>query len=165
VKKHSVIQWVSTLTLSTFAAAAFAAIPSKKLSQFPEGERLIYTRIVDAFHKNSLDEVVRQRALLERNYPLSIHLDNAYYLTGMLEFQSGRFGEALKSFDVVRDRYEKSNKRPAALFGIAMTYQRLNLQEQARRVFDRIMKEYPGSPESQRAWMNVRMEKEVKVKR
>ena len=97
-----------------------AAIPPK-ISQFPEGERLIYTRLLEAFHRNELPEVVKQRQVLERNYPNSIHLDNAYYLNGMLEYQSNRLGEAIKSFAVVKDRFVKSNKRPSALFGMAVT--------------------------------------------
>lgn len=149
---------VFAIAAAVMSPSVLAAVP-KKLSQFPEGERLVYTRLVQAFRGNQLDEVIRQRQVLERNYPYSVHLDNAYYLTGMLQFQYEHFADALKSFDVVRDKYIKSNKRPSALFGIAMTYQRLNLAPQARRVFEKIMAEYPGSQESQRAWMNLRMAK------
>lgn len=154
MKKQAVITCIAIWLTSS----AWAATP-QKMAQFPEGERLVYTRLLEAFHKNQLNEVVRQRQILERNYPLSIHLDNAYYLTGQLQYQNDQLGEAIKSFDVVRDRYSKSNKRPSALFGMATTYQRLGLKPQAYRVFERIMKEYPGSPESQRAWMHLELEK------
>lgn len=155
---HRAINFAAVLPFFLILNAQ-AAVP-QRISQFPEGERLVYTRLVEAFHRSQLAEVSRQKQILERNYPNSVHLDNAYYLTGMLEFQNNRFGEAIKSFDVVRDRFEKSNKRPSALFGMAVTYQRLNLIPQAHRVFERIVNEYPGSPESQRAWMQLRLEKE-----
>jgi TolA-binding protein len=147
---------------------ATAAVPPKvdlhKTALFPEGERLVYTRLVEAYHRNQLQEVIKQRQVLERNYPRSVHLDNAYYLNGMVELQNNRFGEAIKTFDVVKNRYVKSNKRPGAMFAIGATYQKLNLPAQAHRIFQKIMTEYPGSPEAQRAWMQLRVEKEMAVK-
>jgi TolA-binding protein len=160
MKKHSVMRWALAFGSTVICSVAFASIPTK-MSAFPEGERLIYTKLVEAYHHNQLAEVVRQRQILERNYPLSIHLDNAYYLNGMAELQNNRLGEALKTFDVVKDHFAKSNKRPSALFAIAATYQKLKLPVQAHRVFQRIISEYPGSPESQRAWMQLRVEKEI----
>jgi TolA-binding protein len=160
MKKHSVMRWALAFGSVVICSTTFAAIPTK-MSAFPEGERLIYTRLVEAYHHNQLAEVVKQRQILERNYPQSIHIDNAYYLNGMSELQNNRLGEAIKTFDIVKDRFVKSNKRPSALFAIAATYQKLNLPVQAHRVFQRIMSEYPGSPESQRAWMQLRVEKEI----
>lgn len=137
---------------------ALAAVPGK-LTAFPEGERLLYTRLVEAFRRNQLAMVQQQRQLLEKNYPHSIHLDNAYYLTGMLEFQNGMYGEAVRDFNKVTDQFPKSNKRPSALFALAATYDRLNLRAQAIRVYQSVIKDYPGSQESQRAWMHLQMEK------
>lgn len=152
----------------TFSLTAFWSNPSSgsvptKINQFAEGEKIIYQRLIESYHHNKLADVLRWRQVLERNYPKSIHLDEAYYLTGMTEFQNNRLGEALKSFDVVRDRFATSNKRAGALFATGATYQRLNLPKQAHRVFDQIMKEYPGSPESQRAWMQLRVENELRT--
>lgn len=156
-KKRSVICVLAMFT----AASTFAAVP-KKLSMFPEGERLIYSRIVDSYRRNDLVQLVRQRQLLEKNYPSSIHLDNAYYLSGMLQFQNARYGEAVREFNTVTDRFTKSNKRPAALFGMAMTYERLGLKTQMRSVLEALLKEYPGSQESQRAWMHLQVGKTVR---
>jgi TolA-binding protein len=152
------------LITGIFHFPAFAAVP-KKLNAFSEGDRMVYTRLVEAYRKNDLAEVQRQRRTLEKNYPQSVHLDNAYYLTGMLEYQNQYLGEAVRSFNTVTDRFPKSNKRPAALFGLAMSYKRLNLHSQALHVFNELAKEYPGSPESQRAWMHIQMEKGPSKKR
>lgn len=161
MKVHCVMRWsLAFSALMLTAVSADAAVPGK-LASFPEGERLVYTRLIEAFHKNQLADVIKQRQLLERNYPRSVHLDNAYYLNGMVELQNNRLGEALKTFAVVRDRFVKSNKRPSALFASAATYQKLNLPTQAHRVYKRIITEYPGSPEAQRAWMQLRIEKEI----
>lgn len=161
MKKQAVIILAA---LCTAAPMTYAAVP-KKLNAFPEGERLVYTRLVEAFRHNQVAQVKAERGILERNYPQSVHLDNAYYMSGMLEFQNLHYAEALKDFSVVRNRYPKSNKRPSAMLASAVTYQRLNLVPLAHRVFQGIMKEYPGSPESQRAWMQLQMlNKTPKVK-
>lgn len=154
-------QLVISAMLLIFSASAFAAKP-KDLKYFPEGERLVYTRLLDAYRHGKLDEVQRHRNSLVRNYPSSIHLDNAYYLTGMLQLQNQRYGEAVRDFGVVAQKFQRSGKRPAALFALGVTYQRLNLQPQAHRVFAKLQKEYPGSTEAQRAWMQLRLEKTIK---
>lgn len=161
MKKHTVIKvLIFGLVAQGVVQIAFAAKQPIASMQhtFPEGERLIYTRLVESFRKGQAQDVALQKQKLERNYPRSIHLDNAYYMLGALEFQAGRYGEALKSFEIVRSRYAKSNKRPAALFGTAMTYEKLNLKPQARRVLQTLTQEYPGSPEALRGAMYLKME-------
>lgn len=154
MRKHAVI--FSALVSLGSSNFVFAAVP-KKLNAFPEGERLIYGRLVDAFRRNQFPQVIQQRQLLEKNYPSSIHLDNSYYLSGMLRFQNGQYGEAIRDFGAVRERFPHSNKRPSALFAMAMTYDRLALKPQAVRVLEGLIKEYPGSQESQRAWMQLKL--------
>ncbi len=160
MKKHLVISSIALLS----TVPAMAAIP-KKVNAFKDGERLVYTRVVEAYRKNNLSGVVKSRQILEKNYPNSIHLDNAYYLTGMLQFQNQQIGEAVRSFNTVTDRFPQSNKRPAALFALAMSYKRLGLQPLQLRVMNEITKQYPGSPESQRAWMQMKIEKSGSLKR
>ncbi|MBX3021932.1 MAG: tetratricopeptide repeat protein [Bdellovibrionales bacterium] len=153
MRKHAVINLIALCLSSTLV---HAAVP-KKLNAFAEGERLVYTRAVEAFRKNDLNELRKQRDLLVRNYPNSIHLDNTYYLSGVLQFQGGQYAEAVRDFGVVSEKFPKSNKRPAALFAKAMTYEKLGLKPQAERLLQMIVKEYPGSQESQRAWMQLKV--------
>ncbi len=158
MRKRTVI--LAALVTMSSVTSVFAAVP-KKLNAFPEGERLIYSKLVDAYRRSSFAQVLQQRQLLEKNYPSSVHLDNAYFLGGMLQFQSGRYGEAIRDFNTVTDRFPKSNKRPSALFAMAVTYDRLGLKPQATRVLENLIKEYPGSQESQRAWMQLKILKQT----
>jgi TolA-binding protein len=158
MRMHAVI---TRIALCLTSVATFAATPPK-LNAFSEGERLLYTRIVEAYRKNDAAELTRQRDLLAKNYPKSVHLDNAFYLSGVLEFQNNHMSEAVRNFGIVADRYPHSNKRPAALFAKAMTYQKLGLKPQASHVLNEIVKEYPGSQESQRAWMQLKIAGETK---
>lgn len=145
---------------------AFSAVPPRlakpaatasKTNAFTEGESLLYTRVVSAYRKSDLLETIKQRDLLGKNYPASVYLDNAYYLSGVLEFRNNRFGEAVQAFGTVADKFPLSNKRPAALFAKAMTYDKLGLKPQASRLLNQVIKEYPGSMESQRAWMQLKL--------
>lgn len=136
--------------------AGYGAV-SKHMNAFTEGERLVYTRVLEAYRKGSLPETARQRDILQKNYPKSVHLDNAHYLTGVLYFQNNRFADALREFGVVVDQYPTANKRSAALFAKAMTYDKLGLKDLSRQLLHRTIKEYPGSEESQRAWMQLKL--------
>lgn len=160
MKKQLVISTIALLT----ANFAEAAVP-KKMNAFEDGERLVYTRVVEAYRKNDLRNLIANRVLLEKNYPNSVHLDNAYYLSGMMEFHNNRMAEAVKSFGTVRRRFPQSNKRPAALFGLAMSYRKLGLQPIANNIMNEIIREYPGSPESQRAWAQLKIDKKGTLKR
>lgn len=152
MKKHAVIFAISMM----ITTLAHAAVP-RQLNAFSEGERLVYTRVVQAFRQNNLNEALHQRSLLVRNYPKSVHLDNAFYLTGVMQYQAGLYAQAVRDFGIVGDRFPQSNKRPAALFAKAMTYDKLGLKPQATRLLKMIMTEYPGSQESQRAWMQLKV--------
>lgn len=142
-----------------FATPLLHAAKPRKQNVFPEGERLLYTRLIESYRRGQLDEVRRYRELLEKKYPTSIHIDNAYYLNGMLEFQNARYGEALKLFSVVTDKLKRSNKRASALFAKGVTYDRLGIKDLSVSNWKEVIKEYPGSPEAQRAWMHLRLKK------
>lgn len=157
-------QAVISVLIFLCSSPLFAAVP-KKFSAFPEGERLLYSRIVDAYRRNQLPQLKSQTDLLQKNYPSSIHLDNAYYLSGMLLFQNAMYGEAVRDFAVVKDRYPKSSKRPGAMFAMAITYDRLGLGALSKKILQDLIKEYPGSQESQRAWMHLRTAKASPQKR
>ena len=148
----AVLLWAGVHGLS-----AAAAIPTK-LNSFPEGERLVFARVVSAYRANKTTEAKRQRDVLARNYPRSIHLGHAYYLSGVLEYQNGNLAEAVRNFGVVTDRYPQSRKRSSAMFAKAATYDRLNLRPLAVRLWQEIAREYPGSQEAQRAQAQLQLQ-------
>lgn len=160
-KKHSVIKIslacffnICAFLFSSFSRGAIAPLHNA----FPEGERLIYTRLIEAYRHGNRADLLAQKQLLEKNYPASIHLDNAYNMVGMLEFQGGRYGEAIQNFQVIRKRFPKSNKRSSALFATAMAYDRLKLPVQSKRLMHELIREYPGSPEALRAQMFMKLQ-------
>jgi TolA-binding protein len=144
----------------TLIQSALAATP-QKLSQFPEGDRMVYGRLVDAYRKGNLIEVIHQRDLMAKYFNSSVYMDRAYYMTGLLQFQHNRYGEALRDLDIVTDKYLLSIKRPSAFFAMAMTYKKLNLNHQSQLILKKVIKEYPSSPEARRAAMQLRLETKI----
>lgn len=145
------------------AAPIPVATPPKKAHlgvNLPEGEKAIYLRIVEAYRKGDVKETYKFRDLLSKNYPKSIYGDNAFYLAGLLDYQRGRVAEAVKNFGEVVKRYPNGNKRAAALYAKSIAYSKLNLPHISRHLLEEITKNYPGSPESQRAWIDLRLKED-----
>jgi tol-pal system protein YbgF len=157
--QFSIMDRMKTVIVSfLLASSAWAAVPKdSKTETFPEGERMIYSRLQASFQKGDEEDVVKQKKLLEKNYPASVHLANAAFLLGALEYSQNHLGEALRAFDQVVNQYPLSNKRPSALFAMGMTYKKLELPNQATAVLDRVIQSYPGSPEAQRATLEVKL--------
>lgn len=152
-----------------FSSGVFAATPpmqavsdkplrKQKLgASLPEGEKAIYLRVVEAYRKADVTETYKFRDLMLKNYPRSIYADNALYLTGLLDYQRGRVAEAVKNFGEISRRYPNGNKVPAAMYARSMAYNKLNIPHLSKQILEDITKRYPGSPESQRAWIDLRL--------
>jgi TolA-binding protein len=123
----------------------------------PEGEKAIYLRLVDAYRRADLTETYKFRDLMLKHYSSSVYADNGIYLTGLLDYQKGRVAEAIGNFGEIIKRFPKSNKRAAAMYAKSQAYSRLNLHGMARELMEQILQEYPGSPESQRAVIDLRL--------
>ena len=135
--------------------------PSQKRQKLgasmPEGEKAIYLRLVEAYRKADVAQTYKFRDLMLKNYPRSIYADNALYLSGLLDYQRGRTAEAVKNFGELAKRYPSGNKVPAALYAKSMAYNKLNIPQLSKQILLDITKRFPGSPESQRAWMDLRL--------
>lgn len=139
------------------SSAVFAAKPTTMQKAFPEGEKLIFSKLVSSYNKRDLVDVIEQEKALAKNFPNSVQRDNAVYLMGYLELQKGRYAEALKAFGKLDDKRPYSIKRPPALFAMGVTYKKLDLPRQADSVFSRLIQSYPGSPEAKRAVLEKKL--------
>lgn len=120
-------------------------------------ERDLYGKAIELFRakdKESLDGV---RELMNQKFPASPHIDNVIYLSGLLEMRKDQFVPALRKFDSIVQAFPNGNKRVSALFAKAVIYKRLHLLDQSETVLNQVVKEYPGSPESQRAVMELKL--------
>ncbi len=150
------------LVTATAVAAPqpMSSTPPKKQklgASLPEGEKAIYLRLVESYRKADIKATYKYRDLMLKNYAKSAYADNALYLAGLLDYQRGRVAEALENFGELIKRYPNGNKRPAALYAKSVAYSKLNLPQISKQLLEEITRVYPGSPESQRAWIDLRL--------
>jgi tol-pal system protein YbgF len=129
------------------------ASPAKEAQ--PEQEVGKFSTNVDeqTAYQNAVDMILKQRdyagaidAFLQfqKDFPDSTYSANSHYGLGQLYFAKKQDKEAVKSFAAVV-AYEKSNKRADALVKLGDIAARNNNAEQAKKYYQQVVDEYPGS--------------------
>lgn len=86
-----------------------------------------------------------------KTYPQSTYAPNAHYWLGQLLFNKGELAEAEKEFTVVVQQFQDSNKRPDALFKLAMVAQQQQNTSKTIQLYRQLLSEYPESTSAQLA--------------
>ncbi|PWU22321.1 MAG: hypothetical protein C5B49_01010 [Bdellovibrio sp.] len=123
------------------------------------GEQSLYNEMVAAYERN--DELSFQPRFqrMMADHAKSVWADDAIYLAGMLKFSNKQYGQALQLFAKILENYPESNKARAALFAKGAAYRQMNLLPQAKEIFEQVQSRFPGSPESRRADVELRIMK------
>jgi tol-pal system protein YbgF len=104
-------------------------------------------------YQNAVDLILKKRdyagaiaAFLQfqKDYPDSTYSANTHYWLGQLYFAKKQDKEAAKSFIAVAS-YKDSNKRADALVKLGDIAERNNNAEQAKKFYQQVVDEYPGS--------------------
>lgn len=119
------------------------------------GEHSLYTAALESYWARDLEKLKRLNSMLIKTFPKSVHADNALYLQASLLYNQGALAESLQTLNRIIKDYPLANKAVSAELMKAMIYARLNLAEQAREIYLRISKQYPGSPESRQAALQI----------
>jgi len=140
--------WVSALVLSLSLAAPSAhATPA----QVHDTSRHLYDRVMEEFkHRDYEAALAGFRLFLELHGQTSLAA-NAQYWVGECQYRMGRYKDALKAFYNVVSYYPLSPKLAASTLKIGQTYTRLKDHEKARMMYERVIDEYPDSPEAESA--------------
>ncbi len=117
----------------------------------------IYHKVVEKYQQNDEAALGAYANLLLKTHPRSIYCDNALYLQGMLAFSQKKFSESLSSFQKVLALYPMSNKAVSALFAKGVVFKKMNLNKEAVRILAQVVNQYPGSPESERAQVELKL--------
>ncbi|GAK84453.1 TPR repeat containing exported protein [Vibrio ponticus] len=80
----------------------------------------------------------------QKDFPDSSFTPNSHYWLGQLYFAKKQDKEAVKSFAAVLT-YKDSNKRADALVKLGDIAERNNNAEQAKKYYQQVVSEYPGS--------------------
>ena len=127
----------------------------KEFSKLQEKE--VYARVIEGFRARDGASLEAALFTLEKKFPTSIYVDNALYLDAILAMQKKAYSSAIYKLENVIKRYPKGNKRVSALFAKGIIYKKLNLIFQSQHVLTQVVKEYPGSSESQRAVSELKL--------
>jgi len=85
----------------------------------------------------------------ERVVELRDRLARKSFETGMFYFRRRAFDSAVVYFEEVVDRYPQTGSAPAALGQLVETFERIGYVEDAQEARDRLLREYPQSPQAQ----------------
>jgi tol-pal system protein YbgF len=77
--------------------------------------------------------------------------DNAQYGVGESFYAQGLYDSAAVAYRVVMDRWPDGDKVPAALYKLAIAYQKTNHSPEARATFQSLIAKYPRSGEARLA--------------
>ncbi len=147
------------------AATTFAAVSTASSAGaiFPEGENMLYTRVLENYRAGKILELVRAQEMLHKYFPQSPLNDNALYFRGLLEIQKNKLAESIKSFDTIAREYPLGNKRASSLLAKGVVLKKLNLNEPAHHVLEQLRGEYPESVEAYRAGVELKNLKSGKL--
>jgi TolA-binding protein len=113
-------------------------------------ERAEYLGLLDGLARDCM-RVVPQLNSFAANHKESPLADNALYWAARCYQQKGRQEEAISKFYEVGTRYPKGDKAPAALWAQANLFLQMGNSPDARIVFSKLIRDYPGSDEASRA--------------
>ncbi len=100
--------------------------------------------------KNYKAAIARFKEFLKK-HPQSEFADNAQYWIAESHYALREFDQAILEFDVVRRRYPKGDKVPAALLKQGFAFAELGDKVDARLILQELVDRYPQSPEAGKA--------------
>jgi tol-pal system protein YbgF len=126
-----------------------AGQPSAAPVQRQDTTRHLYDRIMEEFKHRDYEAAMAGFRLFIELHGQSALAANAQYWIGECQFRTRRYRDALQSFYDVVSNYPLSPKLAASTLKLGQTYIKLGDQEKARLMFDRVIDQYPDSPEAE----------------
>jgi tol-pal system protein YbgF len=82
------------------------------------------------------------------NYPASKYSANAHYWLGQVHYVQSQLEPAIRQFQLVSDKFASSSKAPDALLKLGIIYMQQNKTEEAKAMFSKLSREFPGTSSS-----------------
>ena len=126
--------------------------------QVQDTSRHLYDRVMQEFkHRDYEAALAGFRLFLELHGQTSLAA-NAHYWVGECQFRMGRYREALKAFYNVVSNFPLSPKLAASTLKLGQTYTKMKDYEKARTMYERVIDQYPDSPEAELAKKAIEVE-------
>lgn len=108
-------------------------------------DQTLYHQAISAMKNSNRKEAAQNLDLLIKNHPKSKWVSHAHYWLGEINLQKNQIDEASRQFNIVINQYQKSPKHVDAMIKQAALYTQQDKIQQAIRLLERIIKEYPES--------------------
>ena len=131
------------------AGAPPAAAPSSPVSPPPNvSPQRAYDSADSDYAAGHWDLAIEGFQSFLRLFPRHANADEAQLQIGNSLFNGGKFREAVPEYQRVISDYPKSNSVPAAYYKLGQVYMRLNQSDLARKAWETVQEQYPGSSEA-----------------
>lgn len=116
-----------------------------------DAPKRFYDRVMEEFQRKDYEAALAGFRLFVELHGQSLLASSAVYWVGECEYRLGRFQDAVRSFERVITAYPHSQKVASATLKKAMAYDKLRMKNEARILFERVVVQFPRSPEAEAA--------------
>ncbi|MEO0293752.1 MAG: tol-pal system protein YbgF [candidate division WOR-3 bacterium] len=134
--------------LATRGRAKSAVPDTGEGASIPPEARITYESAYLNYVKGNYSEAISGFKSYLKVAPNSSLSDNALYWIGECYYAMGKMQEAVDTFNELKNVYPESNKVPTALYKIGLIYKEAKDLKTARMYFERVLTEFPNSPEA-----------------
>ena len=149
------------LILALFVQKGYGAVPHGQWSSHPRFSELLqeeeYKKAIEAFRRKDIKTLEQVYLTLEKMDRRNFFNDRVLFLLGRLNLIQGKYVKSLEHFSTIEKKYPHSSKRVSVLFYKALVYKKLYLNNQARALFQKVQRQYPGSPEANRVPLELKL--------
>jgi tol-pal system protein YbgF len=111
----------------------------------------LYDAAFATMHDGKFEAALAKYSEFVTTCPTGLQIPDARYWIGECLFSLSRFKEALDSLQSFSATYPASPKLPQALYKVGRCYQELKMNQQARKAFDKVIKQFPRTMEADNA--------------
>jgi len=108
-------------------------------------EQQLYQMAYDSVIKSNFDLSIAEFDQYLSIYPVGRFVANAHYWKGQAYLYLNRYSEAVESYEVIINQHQDSAKLPDALYGLALAYEGMGNNSDARRLLSDIKRRFPNT--------------------
>lgn len=120
----------------------------EKVDVIPNEEKSFYDAASLHYVKGNYNESIKGFSDFLKKFPYSKLAENALYLLGDSYLALGKRQDAIDKFLELINKFPQGLKVPTALYKIGVIYESANDKRNANIYFERVLLEYPDSPEA-----------------
>lgn len=124
---------------------------------FPDQDRKAYELLLKSYQKQNVEQLQSFVDTFDSKFSSSPLRDNAKLMLAQLYMEKKMWSSALKPLNEILKHHVTSERWPAALYHKGLVYQQAGRVQHSKRIWTLLMKRFPGSQESQKAWIALRL--------